>query len=72
MEETIPVSALPPEEQPQPVRPNILWITCEDTSPYLGCWGDAYATTPNLDRFAGRAIRYTNAFSTAPGPAGRC
>ncbi|MCL5280028.1 MAG: sulfatase-like hydrolase/transferase, partial [Planctomycetes bacterium] len=50
------------------------WITCEDTSPYLGCWGDAYATTPNLDRFAGRAIRYTNAFSTAPvcSPARSC
>ncbi len=57
-----------------PARPNILWITCEDTSPYLGCWGDAYAVTPNLDRFAGQAIRYTNAFSTAPvcAPARSC
>ncbi|MCU0916056.1 MAG: sulfatase-like hydrolase/transferase, partial [Planctomycetes bacterium] len=57
---------LPPAEQPQPARPNILWITCEDTSPYLGCWGDAYAITPHLDRFAGQATRYTNAYSTAP------
>ena len=23
--------------------PNILWITCEDTGPQLGCYGDAYA-----------------------------
>ena len=22
-------------------RPNILWITCEDLSPVLGCYGDA-------------------------------
>jgi len=48
-------------------RPNILWITCEDTSPqYLGCYGDNYATTPNLDEFARQAVRYTNAFATAP------
>lgn len=74
MTEPAPRPALPPEEQPQPARPNILWITCEDTSPYLGCWGDPYATTPNLDRFAGQAIRYTNAYSTAPvcSPARSC
>ena len=67
-------AALPPQEQPQPARPNILWITCEDTSPYLGCWGDPYAITPNLDRFAGQAIRYTKTFSTAPvcSPARSC
>jgi len=48
-------------------RPNILWITCEDTSPqYLGCYGDDYATTPNLDKFAAQAVRYTRAFATAP------
>ncbi len=43
-------------------KPNILWITCEDISPNLGCYGDAYARTPNLDAFAGRSVRYTNAF----------
>ena len=30
--------------------PNILWITCEDISPALGCYGDPYANTPVLDR----------------------
>jgi N-sulfoglucosamine sulfohydrolase len=61
-----PPPVLPPQEQPLPARPNILWITCEDTSPYLGCYGDPYAVTPNIDRFAGQAIRYTNAYATAP------
>ena len=28
-------------------RPNIVWITCEDIGPNLGCYGDKYATTPN-------------------------
>jgi len=46
-------------------RPNILWITCEDMSPNLGCYGDEYAVTPNLDRLAGRGVRYTHVFSHA-------
>lgn len=73
-EEAGPLPALPPAEQPQPTRPNILWITCEDTSPYLGCYGDPFAVTPNLDRLAGQSLRYTNAFSTAPvcSPARSC
>ena len=46
-------------------RPNILWITCEDMSPNMGCYGDKYATTPNLDKLAARGVRYTHAFSHA-------
>ena len=47
-------------------RPNILWITVEDMSANLGCWGDAYARTPTLDRLAAESVRYTGAFATAP------
>ncbi|MDO5980278.1 sulfatase-like hydrolase/transferase [Flavivirga spongiicola] len=47
-------------------RPNILWIVSEDNSPYLGCYGDANATTPNLDKLASEGILYTNAFANAP------
>lgn len=46
--------------------PNILWITCEDSSPNLGCYGDKYAVTPNLDALAAQGMRYTNAISNAP------
>jgi len=46
-----------------PARPNILWITCEDTSPHFSFYGDPYSTTPNLDRFARVAVRYDNAFA---------
>ncbi|MFM7181426.1 MAG: sulfatase-like hydrolase/transferase [Verrucomicrobiales bacterium] len=45
-----------------PARPNILWLTAEDICPNLGCYGDIYAVTPNLDRFATQAVRYTHAF----------
>jgi len=47
-------------------RPNVLWLTTEDMSPNLGCYGDAEALTPRLDAFAKESVRYDRAFSTAP------
>lgn len=47
-------------------RPNILWISCEDISPHLGCYGDKHAITPTLDDLARRGVRYTHAFATCP------
>lgn len=46
--------------------PNILWISSEDHGPHLGCYGDEYATTPNIDAFAKKSLRYTHAISNAP------
>ncbi|MFO0429128.1 MAG: sulfatase-like hydrolase/transferase [Planctomyces sp.] len=43
--------------------PNVLWISCEDLSPHLGCYGDALAQTPVLDALAADGVRFTNAFS---------
>jgi arylsulfatase A-like enzyme len=46
-------------------KPNILWITIEDTSPqFIGCYGNKDARTPVIDRLAGEGVRFTNAFST--------
>jgi hypothetical protein len=45
-------------------RPNILWITCEDMSPRVGCYGDKTVPTPNIDRLAREGVLYTNAFAT--------
>jgi arylsulfatase A-like enzyme len=47
-------------------RPNIVWITAEDMSPTLGCYGDSFATSPHIDRLASHSTRYTHAFATAP------
>ncbi|QGJ68876.1 N-sulfoglucosamine sulfohydrolase [Planctomycetales bacterium 10988] len=44
--------------------PSILWITCEDMSPHLGCYGDHTVATPNIDRLAAEGVRYTKAFGT--------
>lgn len=43
---------------------NILWITVEDMSPRLGCYGDTTIATPNIDRLAKEGVRYTNAYGT--------
>lgn len=47
-------------------RPNVLWISVEDMSPNLGCYGDRQARTPRIDAFAKEGVRYTGAFATAP------
>ena len=46
----------------QSSKPNILLIVSEDTGPELGCYGDRFARTPNLDRLAGGGIRFDHAF----------
>jgi arylsulfatase A-like enzyme len=46
--------------------PNILWIVSEDNSPFLGAYGDNFATTPHLDQLAAEGVLYLNAFATAP------
>jgi arylsulfatase A-like enzyme/acetyl esterase/lipase len=49
---------------PKKERPNILWITIEDTSPqFIGCYGNAIAT-PNIDKLASEGVKFNNAFST--------
>lgn len=46
--------------------PNILWITSEDNSPLLKCYGDSFATSPNLNQLASEGFRYTHAYANAP------
>ncbi|HLP37704.1 sulfatase [Lacibacter sp.] len=49
----------------QQQKPNIVWITIEDTSPdFIGCYGNTQVKTPNIDALAAEGIRFTNAFST--------
>ena len=46
-------------------RPNIVWLSAEDISAHLGCYGDPNAITPHLDQLATQGTRYTHAFTTA-------
>ncbi len=50
---TCPLAAAPP---------NVLLITSEDNGPELGCYGDPYVRTPNLDKLATEGARFERAF----------
>lgn len=45
---------------------NVLFITAEDLRPFMGCYGDTVAHTPNLDRLASRGVRFANAHCQFP------
>ncbi|MGV3662002.1 MAG: sulfatase-like hydrolase/transferase [Prosthecobacter sp.] len=47
-------------------RPNILWLTSEDHGPHMGCYGDTFATTPNVDALAVKGMLFKRAWSNAP------
>ena len=56
-------------------RPNILWLTIEDTSPYdFGCYGNRHVATPTIDSLAGAGIQYMRAHSvgTQSSPSRSC
>lgn len=48
-------------------RPNILYIMCDDMG-YgdLGCYGQQYISTPNIDSLAARGMRFTQAYAGSP------
>ncbi|MEX2382066.1 MAG: sulfatase [Opitutales bacterium] len=45
---------------------NIMLLQGEDAGRHLGCYGDAAARTPNLDKLAAEGVRYTGAFTHSP------
>lgn len=59
-------SCLAVNAQQENKQPNILWIVSEDSSPFMGAYGDEFATTPHIDQLAERSVRYEHAFATAP------
>ena len=49
-------------------KPNILWVYAEDTSPWMGCYGDDVNAdeTPNIDAIAEAGVRFNRAYVPAP------
>jgi len=48
-------------------RPNIIFILADDLGwAELGCYGNTFNETPNLDRLAKQGMRFTDAYATAP------
>ncbi len=49
-----------------PASPNILLLHCHDLGDHLGCYGDANASTPNIDDLADQGIRFDRYFAASP------
>ncbi|MCH2388419.1 MAG: sulfatase-like hydrolase/transferase, partial [Opitutales bacterium] len=49
-------------------KPNILWIFAEDTSPWMGCYGDEVNAghTPHIDSLAAQGTLFSRAYVPAP------
>jgi iduronate 2-sulfatase len=47
-------------------RKNVLLLVSDDLSNLLGCYGDPYARTPNLDKLAARGVRFEHAYCAYP------
>lgn len=48
-------------------KPNIIYIMCDDMGyADLGCYGQQYISTPNLDRMAAEGMRFTQAYAGSP------
>ena len=46
----------------EPKKPNVLFIIVDDLKPILGCYGDPFVKTPNIDRFAKEGVVFTNTY----------
>ena len=67
-EANLSAQTVPSAESQTRSRPNILWLFAEDTSPWMGCYGDAInqGATPNIDSLAARGVLFSRAFVPAP------
>lgn len=53
--------------QSAPTKPNIIFILADDLGwGELGCYGNTFNETPNLDKLAADGIRFTQAYAAAP------
>ncbi|MCM8532650.1 MAG: sulfatase [Lentisphaeraceae bacterium] len=47
-------------------KPNVLFISVDDLSNALACYGDVLAKTPHIDRLAGQGVLFDRAYNQIP------
>ncbi len=53
-------------DQPPQRRPNVLFIAVDDLRPQLGCYGDDFMRTPQLDKFASQGRLFHRHYVQVP------
>lgn len=55
-------------------KPNVLFISVDDLRPQLGCYGESYMVTPNLDKLASESVLFSRHYVQVPtcGASRRC
>lgn len=51
---------------PQPQRPNVLFLICDDLNCDIACYGHPLVKTPHIDRLAERGVRFEHAYCQYP------
>ena len=49
-----------------PAKQNVLFIVCDDLDTKIGCYGDSYAKTPNMDKLASRGMLFEKNYCQQP------
>jgi len=60
------VPALCKGETPQPNKPNVLFLICDDLNCDLGSYGHPLVKSPHIDRLARQGVRFENAYCQYP------
>ncbi len=47
-------------------KPNVLFIIVDDLRPDLGCYGNKFISTPNIDRLARKGVAFKRAYCNVP------
>lgn len=50
----------------KPIKNVVVIISDDHSTTAVGCYGNNYIKTPNIDKLASRGIRFTNAFANSP------
>lgn len=54
------------QDAPAAEKPNVLFLICDDLNCDIGCYGHPMVKTPNIDRLAGRGVRFENTHCQYP------